>query len=210
MKSLSTKLSTLVFTIIFMIALFLVSGCCSDAAEKDDTCAKEEQANREIVLQFFDEALNQKNVALCDVIIDKEVVFHRAKHKGDRKGLDHFKEYIVLNKEQFPDLKFVIEDIITEGDKVVARFHASGTHNSSGANIESAGIRIFKIVDGKIVEIWEQIDDVAVLSNIPELGLMAAPAEGEPAPEYSFYTGYDLTSVDQPDLNFKPSMELSK
>jgi len=210
MKLRSNEPGTLAFTIILISALFLISACKDGSSEKDDALAKKEQANRELVINFFEQALNQKNTAWCDHVVAGEVVFHRAKHKGDRKGLDHFKEYIVLNTEQFPDLRFAVEDIITEGDKVVARFQASGTHKDSGSVVETNGIRIFKIVNGKIFEIWEQIDDVAVLSNIPELGLMAEPEEGEPEPEYSFYTGYDLTSVDKPDLNFKSTQELSK
>jgi predicted ester cyclase len=210
MKIRSNALGTLAFTIFFTGALIFISGCKNGSSEEEDARKKKEQANRELVINFFEQALNQKNEAWCDNIMVEEVVFHRAKHKGDRKGLDHFKEYIVLNKEQFPDLHFFVEDIITEDGKVVARFHASGIHNNSGAEIETDGIRIFKIENGKIVEIWEQIDDVAVLSNSPDLGLMAQPEEGEPEPEYSFYTGYDLTSVDKPDLNFKSTQELSK
>jgi steroid delta-isomerase-like uncharacterized protein len=61
----------------------------------------------------------------------------------------------------FPDLAYKVEDIFAEGDKVVARYTAHGTHLGtlhdvppSGKKIEINGIYIGRIAGGKIAEGW--------------------------------------------------------
>jgi steroid delta-isomerase-like uncharacterized protein len=61
----------------------------------------------------------------------------------------------------FPDLAYKVEDIFAEGDKVVARYTARGTHLGrlhdvppSGKKIEINGIYVGRIADGKIAEGW--------------------------------------------------------
>jgi predicted ester cyclase len=62
-----------------------------------------------------------------------------------------------------------IEDIIAEGDKVAARLTAQGTHLGSlgdiaptGRQATWTGMRVFRMVDGKIAEHWANWDDVSL------------------------------------------------
>jgi len=61
----------------------------------------------------------------------------------------------------FPDLAYKVGDIFAEGDKVVVRYSARGTHLGtyldvppSGKKIEINGIYIVRMADGKIAEGW--------------------------------------------------------
>ena len=80
----------------------------------------------------------------------------------------------------FPDLERTIEDIVAEGDKVVARWTAAGTHTGefqgippSGNYATSSGITIFRIADGRIVEEWSESD---LLGLLQQIGAIPAPA----------------------------------
>ena len=69
----------------------------------------------------------------------------------------------------FPDLSNEIEDLIATDDRIVIRYRFSGTHEGealgvqpTGRRVETAGMVIFGIDDGRIVEEWA-LDDVAGL-----------------------------------------------
>ena len=80
----------------------------------------------------------------------------------------------------FPDLHVTIEDMIAEGDKVVARLTASGTQQGAFLGIPSTGkhatisdIEVVRIVNGKFVEIWVQADFLGLLQQlgvVPAMG----------------------------------------
>lgn len=79
-----------------------------------------------------------------------------------------------------PDWHTEIEDLIAEGDKVVARIRMTGTHTgdfygipATGKRIEFTGIYIVRIANGKIVEHWGEEDAVSLLTQLgvmPKIG----------------------------------------
>jgi steroid delta-isomerase-like uncharacterized protein len=73
----------------------------------------------------------------------------------------------------FPDLHMEIEDIIAEGDKVVARFVETGTHKgdfmgvpATGKSVKFAEVGILQIQDGKIVKSWYNLDQFGLMQQI--------------------------------------------
>lgn len=75
--------------------------------------------------------------------------------------------------ESFKNLKWTIEDLIAEGDKVVVRVTTRGKHtgNYQGFNISMqkvkfSGIAIRRILKGKIVEEWQTNDQLSLLQQI--------------------------------------------
>jgi predicted ester cyclase len=73
----------------------------------------------------------------------------------------------------FPDLHVKNEDVIVEGDKVVARWTARGTHNGmlmnilpTGRQATLKGIDILRIEGGKIVERWGEFDALGMLHQL--------------------------------------------
>ena len=78
----------------------------------------------------------------------------------------------------FPDYQTVIEELIAEADKVVARITMSGTHTGSfmgipatGKHVEFTGIYIARIASGKIVEHWGEEDGVSLLAQLGVLNM---------------------------------------
>jgi steroid delta-isomerase-like uncharacterized protein len=90
--------------------------------------------------------------------------------------------YAKVMETAFPDLDRQIEDLVAEGDRVVARWTAKGTHLGdfngmppTGKFATSSGITIFRIADGKIVEEWSEND---LLGLLTQLGAIPGPANG--------------------------------
>jgi len=73
----------------------------------------------------------------------------------------------------FPDLRTTVEDLITEGDKLVMRWRIEGTHTGeflgvapTGAAINLRVTEIFRIADGQLVEAWDQYDRLGMMQQI--------------------------------------------
>ena len=80
----------------------------------------------------------------------------------------------------FPDARFTIDDQIEEGDLVVTRWTARGTHTSNlfgipptGKSMAMPGISIYRIANGKMVEAWVQYDQLGMMQ---QLGLVPVGA----------------------------------
>ena len=73
----------------------------------------------------------------------------------------------------FPDLRFTVEDIIAEGDEVVARWTARGTHEGEYKGVPSTGERVtftgtttYRITDGKVEETWWEWDEMVLMQQL--------------------------------------------
>ena len=126
------------------------------------------EENKVLVRRYFEDIANGANLAVAAEIITPE-------HVADVQQLT------TILHTAFPDFHIVIEDQIAEGDKVVTRFTASGTHQGvwhspfgilqpTNKRFQHEGIRIFQIADGKLTETWGGAD---TLSQLQQLGLFS-------------------------------------
>jgi steroid delta-isomerase-like uncharacterized protein len=81
----------------------------------------------------------------------------------------------------FPDYKHTINDLIAEGDKVVARWTFHGTHEGDFQGLPPTGkkvtipcISVFRLVDGKIMDDWTISDTYSLMH---QLGALPAPGQ---------------------------------
>lgn len=95
-------------------------------------------------------------------------------------NLEGHKQFARIFYAAFPDLGHTIDDTITEGDKVVVRFTARGTHTgnfmgipATGKSITVGAIVILRIVNGKVAELRAQFDQMGMMQ---QLGVI--PAQG--------------------------------
>jgi steroid delta-isomerase-like uncharacterized protein len=125
------------------------------------------EENKAIVRGFI-EAYNKRNLDLIDDFVAPDYIDHS--NKVDREGL---KQLFAMGLKAFPDWNEVIEDIITEGDKVWVRIAYTGTHTGefmglgpTGNKITTMAVDIYRIVDGKLAEYWNVTDNVNILKQI--------------------------------------------
>jgi predicted ester cyclase len=88
-------------------------------------------------------------------------------------GPEEMKEYVAMYRSAFPDLTVTLEDQVGEGDKVVSRWTARGTHQGeymgispTGKEVEFAGMHIGRIKEGRIAENWEVYDLMGLMRRI--------------------------------------------
>jgi len=113
-----------------------------------------EEKNKAIIRRLM-KAVNEQNLAVLDELVAPNFV----EPDCQLKGLESMKQTITTLLKGFPDLDVTIEDIIAEGDKVCDRVTATGTHTGefqglapTGKKITFTGIRIWRIIDGKVRE----------------------------------------------------------
>ncbi len=130
------------------------------------------EANKALIRRY-QEAYNSNNLDLLDEIVAANLITH-AQDPSVPSGLEGGKQIHRDTVAGFPNLHFHIEDLIAEGDKVVARFTATATEKDSGKRAVITGISIFRIAGSKIVEHWANQDD---LGWYQQLGL--TPPSGQ-------------------------------
>ena len=134
--------------------------------------------NKEIVRRYIEEVWTQGNLAIIDELFAANFVNHTPARglPPDREG---FKQFAVAYRAGFPDLQATLEEIIGEGDKVVTRWTARGTHRGefmgvapTGKKATVTGISITRVAGGKIVEDWTQGDTLGLMQ---QLGVIPTP-----------------------------------
>ena len=133
--------------------------------------------NKTIVRRLFEEVM-KGNLAIADELIAADYAQHSV--FGIPDGREGFKQFFMAFAAAVPDAHFVIEDVIAEGDKVVTRFTVTGTQTGAlqgipptGKKFAMKGIDIFRVVDGKIVEHWDAVDQLGMLQ---QLGAIPTPS----------------------------------
>jgi|SRR5215204_56729 len=141
------------------------------------------EENRALIQRFVEEAFNPGNLDVVDEIYAPVYVGHTAGFPEQSPDPEGVKEFVGLYRRAFPDLHTTIEDIVTEGDKVAYRWTAVGTHQGellgvppTSNRMEITGITIERIEDGRIVETWNNFDQLGMMRQI---GAMPAPEQSE-------------------------------
>jgi steroid delta-isomerase-like uncharacterized protein len=134
---------------------------------------------RSVVRRWFVEVTNQGKLEVADELLAPEYVCHDPNSEAGGVRADALKESITYFRNALADMRFEIEDMITEGDKVVTRWTLRGTHrgelfgvNSTGEQVGMSGIVISRVADGKIVEEWDEYD---LLGLMRQLGAVREP-----------------------------------
>jgi len=134
------------------------------------------QDNKALVQRFYEEVINQKNLAALDNFVSPTAVNHTVP-----SGLPHGpSQFLNMHLTAFPDVKATVVDLLADGDKVVALVSIHGTHQGAfraasptGKPINVMAINIFRIENGKMVEHWGLADR---LSALQQLGIVPPPA----------------------------------
>ena len=118
------------------------------------------ESNKTVIRRFYDELWNQWNLATADEIVAPDVSF-RGSLGTSLAGIDAFKAYVEEVRAAFPDWHNQIDELIAEGDKIVARLTWSGTHDGelfgiapTGRRVNYVGAAIFQVHRGKIQAAW--------------------------------------------------------
>ncbi len=125
----------------------------------------------------------QGDLDVADEIISPNYVGHDPVSPEDVRGPEGVKEFAMTYRNAFPDVQLSVEDQVAEGDMVVTRWIASGTHQGelmgiapSGKRVTVSGTSVERIVDGKIEETWDNYDALGMMQQI---GAIPSPGEAQ-------------------------------
>lgn len=138
------------------------------------------EENKAIVHRITEEIFNKGNVAAADELIASNFVDHNPV-SGQPAGLEGLKQVVTMFRTAFPDLHCTVEEMIAEGDKVMARGTIRGTHKGefmgvppTGKRVRVTGIDIVRIAGGKVVERWGNFDEMGMMQ---QLGVVPPPEQ---------------------------------
>jgi steroid delta-isomerase-like uncharacterized protein len=113
-----------------------------------------------------------------DEVLAPDFVYHQPLTPPDLEG---FKQFLPMFRAAFPDMRYTVEDLIAEDDKVVDRISWQATHQGELMGIPPTGntvtvteMHISRIAEGKIVERWGQAD---MLGMMQQLGVVPPPGQ---------------------------------
>ena len=129
------------------------------------------EQNKAIVRRFID-IFRTGDMSVIDELLASNFVDHNP-FPEQAPGPEGMKQVIGMMRTTFPDMQVSVDDMIAEGDRVVARWTGTGTHRgefmgvpATGNKVTVTGIGIDRIEGGKIVEHWEQFDAMGMMQQI--------------------------------------------
>ena len=135
--------------------------------------------NKEVALRLFDE-LDKKNPAIFEELCAQNARINMP-GRSEPYTVKEIIELVSMFYDALPDYKHTIEDVISEGDKVVVRCTDRATHTGelmgippTGNKVEYGEIVIIRFADGNITEVWVQEDDLWMMQ---QLGMDLVPKE---------------------------------
>jgi steroid delta-isomerase-like uncharacterized protein len=134
--------------------------------------------NKEVILAFLEDVLNQGRVARADDLVQENFV-ELDPLPGQAQGREGLKAIVLSLRVSFPDMHWTAKEMVAEGEKVVTRFVWTGTHRgpflgipATGRPVEVKGVVIDRLENGKMAESRILMD---TLSLMQQLGVIPAP-----------------------------------
>lgn len=130
--------------------------------------------NVALMRRWFQEVWNEGRVQTIYDLLDENISGWGQDAPGVeiRKPADLVALYNRLHGA-FPDMKITVEDAFGADDKVVVRWSAVMTHTgdhlgmpATNKKVRITGITIARIVNGKIVQGWDNWDQLALMQQV--------------------------------------------
>jgi steroid delta-isomerase-like uncharacterized protein len=132
-------------------------------------------------MQRFTEFINTGSEKLAAEVVSPDAIFYVPGSPEPMRGPAGYLTIIRMMRSGFPDIQWTLEEMITEGDKVAARFIMRGTHRGpffgvppTGKPIEVQAMNFYRLSGGQIVEERGQPD---LLGLLQQIGAVPGPGQ---------------------------------
>lgn len=119
------------------------------------------ETNKQIVRRFYEECLNQGNLASVESVIAPQFV----DHSYNLQGVAAVQQFVQESHQRFSDLQFMIEALIAEGPLVAVRWRGQGRHQN-GKSAHWTGMGFYHVQDGKITAHWANVDQLGLRQQL--------------------------------------------
>jgi steroid delta-isomerase-like uncharacterized protein len=131
------------------------------------------EENKALVRRFYEEVWNKGNLDAAYDIFAADYVRHDLRPGDAPPGPEGQKLVAGMFHAAFPDVHLSVQFMVAEADMVVARWTMEGTHQGAwgsipptGKRMSFAGINIFRLSEGTVVEIWNHRDDLGLMEQL--------------------------------------------
>lgn len=144
-------------------------------------------ANLAIIRDLVTEVVNRGDLAVADSLLAPTYTIH-GPFPDVTVDRDQLKRAVTRLRRAFPDVTVAFDDMVATEDKVVVRWTLTGTHQGTvagvpptGAALVHAGIAIFRLAEGRVVESW-MLADATDQALLRRLGFAPAPRPQQAPP----------------------------
>lgn len=130
-----------------------------------------EKLNKSVVQRYWDGKWNERRIEIFDELMMPDVVYHGISETIN--GREEYKQAYLQFFNSFHDTKFEVNRLIAEGDLVMSQAKFSGINQKefmgippTGKEVSIIGFTVFRLVDGKIAEEWEVIDQLGMMLQL--------------------------------------------
>jgi len=166
-----------------------------------------EEENKAIAHRYYREIMNEGNMAVIDELMAPDFIFTIPTHPEPYHGPQGFKQLVGMLHGAFADIHFTVEDMLAQGDTVVAHWTGSGTHTGGPlhtvlGNIQAKGeaftidgMTWLRIVNGKIEESLANEDTLGLLTQLGVIPSQSAPPPPDSAEKSETLVGRYFNEV---------------
>jgi steroid delta-isomerase-like uncharacterized protein len=138
------------------------------------------EANKAVIRRWW-EVMNQGTSRdIIDEVYAADYVLHDPTQPEPVVGTQGVHEFIANIYAAFPDLQMTVDDLVANGDRVVQRLTARGTHQgdflgvpASGNSVEIWLMVISRMAGGKVAEEWQLVDALTLMQQIGAVPIIA-------------------------------------
>lgn len=132
----------------------------------------DDRSPKELLRRALEGIFNLGQLEIADELIDPNYINHDAS-PGQSAGPEGVKHVARIYRTAFPDLHLSVERMIGEGDLVAVQVNEEGTHRGdfqgvppTERRVRWSWIGIYRVLNGKLVERWGQIDTQALYEQL--------------------------------------------
>jgi steroid delta-isomerase-like uncharacterized protein len=132
-----------------------------------------------VVRRLYEEVWNKRRLEVLNQVISPSHALNDPHLVGSAVGPEAYKRVFTQYLAAFPDLRFSVEDMISEKDKVVVSWTISGTHKrefrgipATNKKVSFEGITINYVAEGKIMDSQVSMDYFGLMQ---QLGAVTEP-----------------------------------
>lgn len=132
------------------------------------------EKNKEVIRRFYDDVftVGKMNITAMEQHLAADFVGHDL--PPDLNGREGFKKFVGMLAASFSDTTQIeAHEVIGNNDKIVVRWSSTGRHTgefmgipATGQRITLKGIDIFRLAEGKIADLWQEMDMLGILQQI--------------------------------------------
>jgi steroid delta-isomerase-like uncharacterized protein len=136
------------------------------------------EANKQLIHAFIEDVINKGRLERANDLV-KEDFIELDPLPGQQQGREGLKAVIHQMRSAFPDIRWVVDEMVAEGEKVVTRFHWTGTHQADFLGIPATrrsvkvnGVVIDRLDSGMMADSRILMDTLGMMQ---QLGVLPAP-----------------------------------